>query len=193
VALVFGAFLALTVVGFLLAQAMLTQSRLKTGQASAVASGTPGASPAMSNSAFGQFPPATPAEREVAQMLQGKDEDIDLALANWLIAADVPQFAGLTREAYLAELDKLTGQVRQDMAAMRASGWKGADPKDPASRCRMFCNAIIRLRFAYTEQFRQDKLTPAQFKALHSDASNTFLKCSVWVTDPIRGRCLRSS
>jgi hypothetical protein len=108
-------------------------------------------------------------------MLQGKDEDIDLALANWLIAADVPQFAGLTREAYLAELDKLTGQVRQDMAAMRASGWKGADPKDPASRCRMFCNAIIRLRFAYTEQFRQDKLTPAQFKALHSDAGNTFL------------------
>jgi hypothetical protein len=48
---------------------------------------------------FGQFPPCTEVERELAKMLCGKDEDIDLALANWLIASDVPEFADMTRES----------------------------------------------------------------------------------------------
>ena len=59
---------------------------------------------------FGQFAPATDAERELEGMLRGKDDDIDLALANWLIAADIPQFADMPREAYFVELDAMTKQ-----------------------------------------------------------------------------------
>jgi len=124
---------------------------------------------------FGQFPPYTEAEQELEKMLRGKGEDIDLALANWLIVADIPQFGDMTRERYFARLDGMTEQVRQGMAMMRRSGWRGADPKDPASRCRMFCNALIRLRFAYREEFRQENVTPALIKALYADANNTFL------------------
>ena len=126
-------------------------------------------------SEVGQVPPHTEAERELEKMLRGKDEDIDLAQANWLIAADIPQFRDMTREAYFAQLDAMTEQVRKDMAMMQKSGWRGADPTDPASHCRAFCSAMIRLRFAYAEEFRQEQLTPALMKTMYLDANNTFL------------------
>jgi Transglutaminase-like superfamily len=118
---------------------------------------------------------STATEKELEGLLYGKDMEIDLALANWLIAADVPELASVTKESYLRELDRMTESVRNDMAEMRTSGWRGADPKDPASGCRTFCNAMIRLRFEYCEEFRHENLTPTQFKCLHGDANNTFL------------------
>jgi hypothetical protein len=124
---------------------------------------------------LGQFPPHTQAERELEKTLHGKDEDIDLALANWLIAADIPQFHDITREAYFAQLDAMTEHVRQDMASMQKSGWHGMNPNDPDTRCCRFCSAIIRLRFAYREEFRHEDLMPAQMKALYADADNVFL------------------
>src|SRR5580704_4377523 len=126
-------------------------------------------------SQFGQSSPSTEAERELEKMLHGEDENIDLALANWLIVADIPQFHDLTREGYFKQLDAMTEQVRQDMAKMKTSGWKGADSNDPASRCRMFCNAMIRQHFAYAEEFRQENLTPALLKGLYTNADYTFL------------------
>ncbi|MBI3881912.1 MAG: hypothetical protein HY301_17855 [Verrucomicrobia bacterium] len=124
---------------------------------------------------LGQFAPGSDSERELEKMLQGKDQRIDLAWANWLIAADVPQFRDMTRDDYYARLDAMTEAVRKDMAKMQTSGWSGTNPKDPASGCRVFCNAIIRLHFAYAEEFRDENLTPAKLKALHADANNTFL------------------
>ena len=124
---------------------------------------------------FGQFSPNTEAERELEKILQGKDEDIDLALANWLIAADIPEFRNMTREAYFTQLDAMTEQVRQDMARMQTSGWHGVNPNDPDTRCCRFCSAIIELRFAYREEFRQEDLTLVQMKALYADANNIFL------------------
>ena len=124
---------------------------------------------------FGQFPPYTQAERELEKMLRGRDEGIDLALANWLMAADIPQFRDLTRDAYFTQLDTMLEQVRQDMARMQASGWHGTNPNDPETRCVRFCSAIIRLRFAYAEEFREENLTPVQMKALYADANNIFL------------------
>jgi hypothetical protein len=120
-------------------------------------------------------PPSISARDELQPMLHAKDEHIDLALANWLIAAGIPQFSDMSREAYFKQLDNLTEQVRRDMAVMRASGWKGANPDDPASRCRMFCNAMIRLKFEYREEFREEDLPQAQLKAMYADANNTFL------------------
>ena len=116
-----------------------------------------------------QFLPDTDAERELEKMLRGKDEDIDLALANWLIAADIPEFHDLTRQAYFAQLEAMTEQVRGDMARMQASGYGGTDPDDPKTRCQRFCSAIIGLQFAYAEEFREENLMPAQMKALYAD------------------------
>jgi hypothetical protein len=123
-----------------------------------------------------QFQPRTPAECGLASILSGKDEDIDLALVNWLIAADVPQFADMTREDYFRELDAMIGQVRKNMVKMQELAVsRGKDPSEPNTRCGIFCNAIIKLRFAYAEQFRQENLTPSQMKALYADANNLFL------------------
>jgi hypothetical protein len=124
---------------------------------------------------FGWFLPRTQGERDLERVLRGKDEDIDLALANWLIAADIPQFRNLTREAYFKQLDAMTEQVRQDTAIMQKSGWHGANPNDPDTRCCRFCSAIIRLHFAYAEEFRRETLTPGQTRELYADANDVFL------------------
>src|SRR5262245_40586660 len=84
------------------------------------------------NTQFGQFGPSTDAERELERMLRGKDEDIDLASANWLLVADVPEFRDLTREAYLKQLDEMTDQVRQSMAKMeKVARSRGQNPNAP--------------------------------------------------------------
>lgn len=124
---------------------------------------------------FGQFPPYTDSERELEKLLCGKDEDIDLALANWLIAADLPQFRDMSREEYFRLLDAMTDQVRQAMTMMQMPGTHGASPNDPDTRCYMFCSAIVGLKFCYREEFRSENITRAQEKALHGDANNTFL------------------
>jgi regulator of sirC expression with transglutaminase-like and TPR domain len=127
-------------------------------------------------SQFGQFPPQTAAERELEKLLRGKDEDIDLALANWLMAADVPQFGDLPREAYFRQLAEMTQQVRESMARMETvARSRGKNPGDPETRCAIFCNAILKLRFAYTDEFRYENLTRAQMKRLYADANNIFL------------------
>jgi len=127
------------------------------------------------NSEFGQLQPCTEPEQELNQMLRGKDGGIDLTLANWLVAADIPEFRGVSREAYFAQLDAMTEHVRQDMEGMQRAGWHGTNPNDPDTRCCRFCSAIIRLRLTYSEEFRQEDLTVAQTKALYSDANNIFL------------------
>ena len=125
---------------------------------------------------FGQFAPRTEAERELEQVLRRRDQEIDLALANWLMVADLPQFRDLTREAYFARLEGMVDQVVRDMARMElvAKG-RGQNPKDPNTRCAIFCNAIIHLGFRYVEEFRQENLTSAQMKKLYADADNIFL------------------
>ena len=110
-----------------------------------------------------------------AQMLQSKDENIDLAKANWLIASDIPEFHDMTRESYFAQLFAMTEHVREEMDQMQADGYGGTDPNDPKTRCRRFCSAIIGLKFSYAEQFRDENLSAAQSKALYTDPDNVFL------------------
>ena len=146
-----------------------------------------GASP-NNKSQFGQFAPFTDSERELEKMLRGKDEDIDLAMANLLIAADVSQFRNLGREAYFAQLDAMIAQVRVETARMeKVAISRGENPNNPKTRCAIFCNSIIKLRFTYTEEFREENLTLEQMKLLHSDANNTFLAGLLRVR---RGSCV---
>jgi len=124
---------------------------------------------------FGQFPPSTDAERELEKALQGVDRDIDLALANWLIVADIPEFSDMTREAYFAQLNAMTEQVRRDMNKMQAAGYAGTDPNNPQTLCQRFCSAIIGLHFSYVEEFRAENLTAAQMAKLYADPGDIFL------------------
>ena len=138
--------------------------------------------------AFGQFPPHTEAERELEKLLRGKDENIDLALVNWLMAADIPKFRDLTRESYFAQLDGMIAQVRQEMARMqKVAVSRGENLNDANTRCGIFCNAIIKLRFAYTEEFRQENLTAALMKALYADPNNI---CLAGLLRTRRGSCV---
>lgn len=125
--------------------------------------------------AFGQFPPYTEAERELEKLLRGEDKDIDLALANWLVAADVPQFSNMTREEYFKRLDEMADQVRRAMRTMEITGSHGFNISNPDTRCYMFCSAIVGLGFDYREEFGKNELTNAELGALHGDANNTFL------------------
>ena len=137
---------------------------------------------------FGQFFPTSGAERELEKMLLGKDENIDLGLANWLVAADVPQFADLTREAYFDRLDAMTRFVRQEMELRRqAARARGKDPDAPETRCATFCGAMIKLGFAYREEFAQHEITAAQTKEMYADANNVFL---AGLLRTMRGSCV---
>jgi hypothetical protein len=126
------------------------------------------------NSKIAALPGVNP-EQELDKLLQGKDENIDLALANWLMVAEIPEFQNLTREDYFVQLDDMTKQVQQKMAKMQADGWPDADSDNPQTRCRRFCSAIIGLHFDYAEQFREENLTPMQMNALYSHPDNLFL------------------
>lgn len=125
---------------------------------------------------FGQFPAYTEAERELAKMIAGKDGDVDLALANWLIVADIPQFADMTRDQYFKVLDGMVEEVRQDMARRRnVAISRGKTPDDPDTRCSIFCGSVVKLGFDYAEEFRQHDLTPQRQQALHGDGNKVFL------------------
>jgi hypothetical protein len=132
--------------------------------------------PLVGKADLGQFPPYTETERELAKMVAGKDRDIDLALANWLIVADIPQFAEMTRDKYFSQLDAMVDQVRQEMARRQeVANSKGKNPNDPETRCGIFCGSVVKLGFGYAEQFRQHDLTPEQNSALHGNANSIFL------------------
>jgi hypothetical protein len=123
-----------------------------------------------------KFQSYTNIEQKLDKMVQGKDEDIDLALANWLVVADIPEFQNLTREDYFAQLDAMTEQVKQKMEKMKAVGWPNANSDDPQTRCQRFCSAMIRLHFEYNKEFQDaTNLTPMVMKALYSNPDNIFL------------------
>ena len=133
-----------------------------------------------------QFPSHTEAERELEKILQGSD--IDLALVSWLVAADIPEFKDMTGDAYFKQLDAMTDQVRQDIAKMQKVAVARGENLDSAkTRCAIFCNAIIKLRFAYTEEFRQENVTPAMMKALYAEPNNI---CLAGLLRTKRGSCV---
>ena len=135
-----------------------------------------------------QFASSTAAERELEKILSRRGGDIDLALVNWLIAADIPEFQDLSRDAYFKQLDAMTEQVRQEMARMRRVAASRGDNVDSAkTRCGIFCNAIIKLGFAYTEEFRQENVTPAMMKTLYANPDNI---CLAGMLRTQRGSCV---
>lgn len=66
--------------------------------------------------AWDQFPSRTEADRELERILQGGS--IDLALVNWLVAADIPEFKDMTRDAYFKQLTEIP-----TLMTKAARGW----------------------------------------------------------------------
>jgi len=112
---------------------------------------------------------------ELMETLSRKGADIDLAQANWLVAKDVPELSGLNQQTYFNQLQVMTEKVQSVMAKMQADGYAGTDPKDPQTRCRRFCSAIIGLHFGYADEFREENLTQAQLEALYMNPKDLFL------------------
>ena len=131
---------------------------------------------------------ASPSESEYQLEKQLLEDEVDLALVNWLVAADIPEFQDMTRTAYLNELNAMTEQSRQDMAKMQnVAVARGENPNDPKTRCAIFCNAIIKLRFAYSEEFRQERVTPALIRSMYADPNNI---CLAGLLRTRRGSCV---
>ena len=142
--------------------------------------------PSAATERFSTLASSAGVESELEKLLEGKE--IDLALVNWLVAADIPEFHDMTRTAYLTELNAMTEQVRQDMAKMqKVAVARGESPNDPKTRCGIFCNAIIKLRFAYNEEFRQERVTPALIRSMYADPNNI---CLVGLLRTRRGSCV---
>src|ERR1051325_8094031 len=62
----------------------------------------------------------TAADQRLEQMLGGDGERLDLAAVNWLLAADIPEFAGWTHETSSQKLNEMTRHVRDEMARMQS-------------------------------------------------------------------------
>jgi transglutaminase superfamily protein len=128
----------------------------------------------------------TEAVLELKSHLRGTS--IDLALVNWLIAADIPEFGDMKRESYFKQLDVLVEQVRREISRMqKVAIGRGENLDAPKTRCAIFCNAIIKLKFAYAEEFRQENITPALMKSLYADPDNI---CLAGLLRTRRGSCV---
>jgi len=119
--------------------------------------------------------PANANDDKLHDLLKRDDGNIDLALANWLIVEDVPEFIGLTQKSFLERIDAETELVKAAMDRMQSSGYGGTDPNDPKTRCRQFCSAIIGLNFGYAQEFREENFTKAQLASLYANPNDLFL------------------
>ena len=126
-------------------------------------------------SPFGKFPAQTDAERELEVMLAGPEDQIDLALANWLIVADLPAYQNMTREQYFAMLDQATNRVRGMIEFARQNPSMAGPMSDPDRLCYVFCSGIIGLGIDYKEEFKQYQTGPTDVRDLYRDADNVFL------------------
>ena len=126
-------------------------------------------------SPFGQFPARTPAEKELEDMLRGPDEDIDLALANFLIAVDIPQFKDLRRSEYFDLLNTSIQNVKSEITLARMNPQLAGPLNKPENLAHAFAGGIVKQDFAYVEEFRNPFLSTKETAALYRNADNIFL------------------
>ena len=66
-------------------------------------------------SPLGECPAETPAERMLEELLLKPDAEINLGMAAYLVAADLPAFINLPPQRFTAELDRMTERVQSIM------------------------------------------------------------------------------
>ena len=72
----------------------------------------------------------------------------------------MPEFSDMTREAYFAQLDAMTEQVRKEMERMKEIALsESEDVKTPSVRCSIFRNAVLTLEFGYAKESQLENLT----------------------------------
>lgn len=126
-------------------------------------------------SPFAEFPAESEAEKELEAMLAGPEDKIDLALANWLVIADLPPYKDLTRDQYFAMLDETTNRVRGMIEQARRNPLMAGDLNDPARLAHVFCSAMIALGIDYVDEFKVYTEGPGDALPLYRDADNVFI------------------
>lgn len=124
---------------------------------------------------IGEFPAETEAEKELEAMLAGPEDKIDLALANWLVIADLPPYKDLTRDQYFAMLDETTNRVRGMIEQARRHPLMAGDLSDPARLAHVFCSAMIALGIDYADEFKVYTEGPGDALPLYRDTDNVFI------------------
>jgi hypothetical protein len=108
-------------------------------------------------------------------MLRRPDEEIDLALANYLIVADLPQYKDFSREEYFRLLELGTESV-QDLIRRAEDDPGLAGPlSSPANLAFVFASGVIGLGIDYREEFQNMHLPPEAVRRMYRDPNNLFL------------------
>lgn len=124
---------------------------------------------------FGDFPPETRAEEELEAMLGLPESDIDLALANWLIVADLPPFEDMTREEYSTRIRRFTAHSRSVIQRAKEDPDFAGPIETPEQLCYIFCCSIISLGIEYNEEFKKRGQGAMDVREQYRDANNIFL------------------
>lgn len=102
------------------------------------------------------------------------DDKIDLALMNFLIVSDLPEYKNLSQGEFFQMLEATLDFVELGLARRRQDS-KNSELKDPLDPIFGFASAIIALGIDYKEEFKSESITPEQTQKLYSDPDNIFL------------------
>lgn len=110
-------------------------------------------------------------------MVDGPEEEIDLALACYLIVADVPEFQNFTREEYFDRLDKATETVATLMRRYeeRSVLLGQSELEDVTAPIFRFGSAMIALGITYNDKFKTQDPTHEEIQRLYGNPDNIFL------------------
>lgn len=128
-----------------------------------------------STSPLGYFPPMTNADRELEAMLADPAGNIDLALASYLIASELPAYGGMSREEFQAAVDRATMSVASMLQRASSDARLRMRRSNPTNKVFDFCDAVRLLGVDYNDQFKSTTITPQQTAALYRDERNIFL------------------
>lgn len=141
----------------------------------------PGTSP------LGNFPAETPAERMLEDLLQKPDAEINLGMAAYLVAADLPAFRNLPPEKFAAELDRMTERVQWVMTHGEFENARAEIREGPTWPVYTFASSVLGLGFDYPEKFKKFDLTPRETAEMFREERNVTLP---GLLETHRGSCL---
>lgn len=126
-------------------------------------------------SPLGEFAAETPAERMLEDLLRKAERDVDIGIAGYLVAADLPAFQNLAPEEYSAELSRITDRVGGILSNAPPRTGAVESHSDPGWPAYAFASAMHGLGWEYPEPFRKTQLTAAEAHAMFRDERNVML------------------
>ena len=126
-------------------------------------------------SPLGCFAAVSEADCEIEAMLSGPDEEVDLALASFLIASELPRFRNISRDQFHFAMERAASQVAEVIRCAASDPRIAARRPNPVIKVFEFCDAVRTLGMDYNDAFKFSENTPQQVAALYRDERNIFL------------------